>query len=148
MVRECERFRRLAEKVINLRDEVVTQKAKIKVLRSRCKEDIPATGITAGLNTLVTRKKKSLEYPKRLSDNKDPSYEFWQRAIYHKIIINKHETLTAAEQINYIINHCEGKAVTHLKADLRKGIFNSNPEYLMNFLKDLFNNPHRQDRAL
>ena len=33
-------------------------------------------GITAGLNTLVIKKKKNLEYPKRLSDDKDPFYEF------------------------------------------------------------------------
>ena len=76
MVRERKRLRRLIEKVVDLKDEVITQKAEIKVLRSRCKENTPATGITAGLNTLVTRKKKSLEYPKRLSDGKDPFYEF------------------------------------------------------------------------
>ena len=76
MVRECKRFYCLTEKVVDLRDEVVTQKAEIKVLRSRRRENTPATGITAGLNTLVTRKKKSLEYPKRLSDGKDHFYEF------------------------------------------------------------------------
>ena len=69
----------------------------MEVLRNRCKENTPATGITAGLNTLVARKKKSLEYPKRLSDGKDPFYKFWQRIIRHKIIINKYKTLTAAE---------------------------------------------------
>ena len=58
MVKECKRFRRLVEKVVDLRDKVITQKAKIKVLRSRRKENTPATGITAGLNTLVARKKK------------------------------------------------------------------------------------------
>ena len=77
MVKECERFRRLVEKVVNLKNEIITQKVKIEVLRSKRKENTPATGITAGLNTLVTRKKKSLEYLKRLSNNKDPSYEFW-----------------------------------------------------------------------
>ena len=97
MVRECERFRRLVEKVVNLRDKVVTQKAEIKVLRSRRKENTPATGIMAGSNILITRKKKSLDHPKRLSNGKDPFYEFWQRVIRHKIIINKHEILTAAE---------------------------------------------------
>ena len=97
MVKERERLRRIVEKVINLRDEMVTQKAEMEVLRSKRKEDTPATGIMAGLNTLVARKKKNLEHPKRLSDGKDPSYEFWQRVIRHKIIINKHETLTAAE---------------------------------------------------
>ena len=56
---------------------MVTQKAKMEVLKSRRKENTPATGITAGSNTLVARKKKSLEYPKRLSNNKDPSYKFW-----------------------------------------------------------------------
>ena len=42
-------------------------------------------GITAGSNTLVIRKKKNLEYLKRLSDNKDPFYKFWQKVIRHKI---------------------------------------------------------------
>ena len=67
MVKERERLRRLAKKVVNLKDKVVTQKAEIKVLRSKRKENTPATGITAGLNTLVTRKKKSRipETPKR-----------------------------------------------------------------------------------
>ena len=76
MAKERERLRRMAEKVVNLRDEVVTQKAEIKVLRSKRKENTPATGITAGSNTLVIKKKKNLEYPKRLSNEKDPSYEF------------------------------------------------------------------------
>ena len=48
----------------------------MEVLKSRCRENTPATGIMAGLNTLVARKKKSLEYLKCLSDGKDPSYEF------------------------------------------------------------------------
>ena len=67
MAKECERLRRLVKKVVNLRDKIITQKAKIKVLRSKRKENTPATGITAGSNTLVTRKKKSgiLETPKR-----------------------------------------------------------------------------------
>ena len=102
----------------------------------------------AGSNTLVTRTKKNLEYLKRLSNGKDPSYKFWQRVIRHKIIINKHKTLTATEQVNYIINHYKKKAAAYLKADLRKGIFNSDPEHLINFLKNLFNNSHRRDKAL
>ena len=97
MVRERERFRRLVKKVINLKNEIVTQKAKIKVLRSRRKENTPATGITVGSNTLVTWKKKSLEYLKRLSNGKNPFYKFWQRVIRHKIIMNKYEILIAAE---------------------------------------------------
>ena len=97
MAKECERFRRLVEKVVNLKNEITTQKAEIKVSRSRRREDTLATGITAGSNTLVTRKKKSLKYLKRLSDGKDPSYKFWQKAIRHKIIINEYEILTAAE---------------------------------------------------
>ena len=120
----------------------------MEVLRSRRKENTLATGITAGLNILVARKKKSLEHLKRLSDGKDPSYKFWQRVIRHKIIINKYKTLTTVKQVNYIINHCKGKATTHLKVDLRKGIFDGDPEYLMNFLKDLFNDPYYRDRAL
>ena len=97
IVREYERFRRLAEKVINLRDEVITQKAKIKALKSRRREDTLATVITAGLSTVIIKKKKSLDHPKRLNDGKDPSYEFWQRVIRHKITINKHEIPIAAE---------------------------------------------------
>ena len=51
----------------------------------------------AGSNTLVTRKKKNLEYPKRLSNGKDPFYEFWERVICYKIIIDEYKILTAAE---------------------------------------------------
>ena len=83
--------------MINLKDKIITQKAKIKVSKNRRKENTPATGITAGSNTLITKKKKNLEYSKRLSNGKDPSYEFWQRVIRHKIIINKYKTLIAAE---------------------------------------------------
>ena len=148
MARERERLRRLAEKVVDLRDDVATQKAEIEALRSRRREDTPATGITAGSSTVITKKKKSLDHPKRLNDGKDPSYEFWQRAIRHKITVDEHETPTAAEQVDYIISRCEGKAAAHLEADLRKGTFDGDPERLMNFLKDLFDDPHRQDRAL
>ena len=102
----------------------------------------------AGSNTLVAWKKKSLEYPKRLSNGKDPFYEFWQRVIYHKITVNEYETLIAAEQVHYIINRCERKAAAHLKADLRKGIFDGDPEHLMNFLKDFFDDLYCRDRAL
>ena len=97
MVKERERLRRLTEKVVNLRDKVVIQKAEIKAWRSRRKEDTPATGITAGLSTVITKKKKSLDHPKRLNNSKNPSYEFWQKAIRHKITINEHETPTAAK---------------------------------------------------
>ena len=76
IVKEYERFRRIVKKVINLKNEMVTQKVKIKILRNRRKENTPATGITAGSNILVARKKKNLEYLKRLSNNKDPSYKF------------------------------------------------------------------------
>ena len=148
MVKEREKLRRIVKKVVNLRDEVITQKAEIKVLRSRHRKNTPATRITAGSNALIIKKKKSLEYLKRLSDGKDPSYEFWQRVIRYKIIINEYKIPTAAEQVNYIINHCERKAAAYLKADLRKGIFNGNPEYLINFLKNLFNDLHRRDKAL
>ena len=97
MVKERERFRRLVKKVVNLRDKVVIQKVEIKVLRNRRREDTLATGITTGLNTLVTRKKKSLDYPKCLSDGKDPFYKFWQRVIRYKIIINEYEILIAVK---------------------------------------------------
>ena len=58
MAKKREKLRRLVKKVINLRDKIITQKAEIKVLRSRRKENTPATGITAGSNTLITKKKK------------------------------------------------------------------------------------------
>ena len=66
-------------------------------MRSRRKEDTPAMGITAGLSTVIIKKKKSLDHPKCLNNGKDPSYEFWQRAIRYKIIINEHEMLTAVK---------------------------------------------------
>ena len=75
----------------------------------------------AGFNTLIIRKKKSLDHLKRLSDGKDPSYEFWQRVIRYKIIINEYKTLIAAEYVDYIINRCERKAAAHLEADLSRG---------------------------
>ena len=67
MAKECKRLRCLAEKVVDLKDDVITQKAKIKALKSRRKEDTLATGITAGLSTVITKKKKSglPETPKR-----------------------------------------------------------------------------------
>ena len=58
IIKERERLRRLIKKVINLKNKIITQKAEIKVLRSKRKENTPAMGITAGSNTLVTRKKK------------------------------------------------------------------------------------------
>ena len=58
MAKERERLRRLAKKVVNLKNKLITQKVKIKVLRSRRRENTPATEITAGSNTLVTKKKK------------------------------------------------------------------------------------------
>ena len=51
------------------------------------------------------------------------------------------------DQVNYIINHYKKKAATHSKANLRKKIFNNDPERLINFLKDLFNDSNRQDKA-
>ena len=59
MVKERERLRRLIEKVVDQKDNIVIQKAKIKALKSRKREDTPATGVTAGLNTVITKKKKS-----------------------------------------------------------------------------------------
>ena len=97
MVKEYERLRCLAEKVIDLRDDIITQKAKIKALRNKRRENTLAMAITAGLNTVIIKKKKSLDHPKRLNDGKNPSYKFWQRVIRHKIIINEHKTPTAAE---------------------------------------------------
>ena len=54
-------------------------------------------GITAGLSTVITRKKKNLNHLKRLNNGKDPSYKFWQRVIRHKITVNKYKTLIAVE---------------------------------------------------
>ena len=77
MVKECKRFRRLVEKVVDLRDDVATQKAEIEALTNRRREDTLTTGITAGLNTVIIKKKKSLDHLKRLNNGKDPSYKFW-----------------------------------------------------------------------
>ena len=49
--------------------------------------------------------------------------------------------------MDYIINHYKRKAALYTKVNLHKGIFNGDPERLINFLKDLFNNPYRQDKA-
>ena len=97
IIKKCEKFRRLTEKVVNLKDKVITQKAEIKASRNKRKENTPATGITAGLSTVIIKKKKSLDHPKRLNDNKNPFYKFWYRVIRHKITINKHETRIAAK---------------------------------------------------
>ena len=129
--------------MINLRDDIITQKAKIKALKNRQRENTPDTGITAGLNTIIIKKKKNLDYLKRLNDGKNPSYKFWQKIIHHKIIINKHKTPTAVKKVDYIIKHYKGKATAYLKANLRKGIFNNDPERLINFLKNLFNDLYR-----
>ena len=77
IVKKCKRLRRLTEKVIDLRDDVVIQKAEIKTLKTRRREDTTAIGITAGLSTMMIKKKKSLNHLKRLNDGKVPSYEFW-----------------------------------------------------------------------
>ena len=61
MVKKRERFRRLVKKMVDLRHNVITQKAEIKALKSRWREDTPATGITAGLSTMITKKKKNLD---------------------------------------------------------------------------------------
>ena len=76
MARERERLRRLTEKIVNLKDKVITQKAEIKASKSRRRENTPATGITTGLNTLIIKRKKSLNHPKRLNNKKNPSYKF------------------------------------------------------------------------
>ena len=53
-------------------------------------------GIMVGLSTVIT-KKKILDHLKCLNDGKDPFYEFWQRVIRYKIIVNEYKTPTAAE---------------------------------------------------
>ena len=133
--------------MVDLKNELVSQKLELEALRSTRREATPATILTAGSSAPIARKKKSLDHLKRLSDGRDPSFEFWQRAIRHKLTVDEHETPTAGEQIDYIINRCEGKAAAHLEADLRQGMFDNEPERLMDFLKDLFNDPHRQDKA-
>ena len=139
---------RMAGKVVDLKVELADLKRELEALRSQKMEGTPATVITADSGATITRKKKSLDHPKRLSDGKDPSFEFWQRAIRHKLIVDEHETPTTDEQVDYIISRCEEKAAAHLEADLRKGTFDSNLEGLIKFRKDLFDDPHRQDRAL
>ena len=87
---------------------------------------------------MIIKKKKSLDHSKYLNNGKNPSYKFWQSIIRYKIIINKYKILIAAKQVDYIINRYNKKAIAYLKADLRKGIFNNNPERLINFLKNFF----------
>ena len=76
IIKERKRLRRLIKKVIDLRDNMVTEKAEIKALKSKRREKTPATGITAGLSTIITKKKKNLDHPKRLNNSKNPSYKF------------------------------------------------------------------------
>ena len=64
MVKKYKRFRRLMEKIVELKNEVVTQKIKIKTSRNRRKENTPATGITSGSSTLIKKKKKKKKPPK------------------------------------------------------------------------------------
>ena len=76
MVKEYERLRRLMEKVVDLKDDMVTQKAEIKALRSRRREDTPATGMMAGLSTVIIKKMKNLDHLKYLNNGKNPFYKF------------------------------------------------------------------------
>ena len=55
--------------------------------------------------------------------------------------------LTDEVKAAYIISHYEGKAAKHLGPALRTGIYDENPEGLMAFLQDLFNNSHLKRRA-
>ena len=112
------------------------------------REETPTTVLTAKPGAPVTKKKKSLDHSKRFNNGKNSSFIFWQRAIQYKLTVDDYKAPTAGEQVDYIINHCEGKAAAYLEADLRKRIFDGNLEGLIRFLKDLFNNLHRRDRAL
>ena len=60
----------------HLRSIIITQKTEIKALKSKRREDTPATGMMAGLSTVINKKKKNLNHLKRLNNNKDPFYEF------------------------------------------------------------------------
>ena len=93
------------------------------------------------------RKRKALEHPKRLSDGSDPSYEFWRRAMEHKIETDKADMPTPASQAAYIVSRCEGKAAEHLEPHLRAETYKKDPQGLFEFLKTLFDDPLLQMRA-
>ena len=112
------------------------------------REESPTTVFTAELGAPVTKKKKSLDHLKRLSNSKDVSFKFWQKAIQYKLTVDNYKALIAGEQVYYIINRCKEKTTIYLKADLHKGIFDGDSKGLIRFLKNLFNDPHRRDRAL
>ena len=68
--------RRMAGKVVDLKDKLASQKLELEALQSIRREVTPATILTAGSSAPVIKKKKSLDHPKRLSNGKDPSFEF------------------------------------------------------------------------
>ena len=93
------------------------------------------------------RKRKALEHPKRLSNGSDPSYEFWRRAMEHKIETDEADMPTPASQAAYIVSRCEGKAAEHLEPHLRAETYKEDPQGVFEFLKTLFDNSLLQMRA-
>ena len=65
----------------------------------------------------------------------------------HKILTDIHNILTDKVKAAYIISRCEGKVIEYLRPVLRTGIYDENPEGLMVFLQDLFNNLYLKYRA-
>ena len=65
----------------------------------------------------------------------------------YKILTDVQDMLTDKAKAAYIISRCEGKAAKHLRPALRTGIYDEDPEGLMAFLQDLFNNPYLKRRA-
>ena len=75
-----------------------------------------------------------MEYPQKLDNSKDPTFNFWQRTMHYKILTDIQDMLTDKAKAVYIISRCKGKAAEHLKPALRTGIYNKDPEGLMAFL--------------
>ena len=68
-------LQRMADKVVDLKNKIINQKLEIKAIWNK-REETPTTIFTAKPSAPVTKKKKSLDYPKRLSDSKNSSFKF------------------------------------------------------------------------
>ena len=65
----------------------------------------------------------------------------------HKILTDIQDIPTDKAKTAYIISRCKGKAAEHLEPALRTGIYNEDPESLIAFLQDLFNDPYLKRKA-
>ena len=65
----------------------------------------------------------------------------------HKMTMDEHEMPTPAAKAAYTISRCKGKAAGHLEPALKARTYDEDPEGLMAFLKDSFDDTHRKLRA-